>query len=112
MCSVIDNIASCEILAVIRFLHAKNMSAAEIHWELCMMIYGQNVRSNRIIIQWYRMIKDKLTNVPDEGRSGRPSVVNDDDVQSVKDVTSQFQNFCVNFHKFQELSSMRLSQLG
>jgi hypothetical protein len=35
MCPAIDNPASCEILAVNRFLHAKNMSAAEIHLELC-----------------------------------------------------------------------------
>jgi hypothetical protein len=28
----------------------------------------------------------------------------------VKDGTSQFQNFCVNFHKFHALFSMRLSQ--
>jgi hypothetical protein len=31
MCPAIDNPASCEIHDVIRFLHAKNMSAAEIH---------------------------------------------------------------------------------
>jgi hypothetical protein len=35
MCPTIDNPASCEIRAVICFLHARNMSAAEIHSELC-----------------------------------------------------------------------------
>jgi hypothetical protein len=30
----IDNLANCEIRAVIRFLHAKNMSVAKIHPEL------------------------------------------------------------------------------
>jgi hypothetical protein len=30
---VIDNPASCEIGALIRFIHAKNMSAAEIYSE-------------------------------------------------------------------------------
>jgi hypothetical protein len=34
MCPAIDNPASCEICAFTRFLHAKNMSAAEIHHEL------------------------------------------------------------------------------
>jgi hypothetical protein len=34
MCPVIDNPAGCEIRALIRFLHAKNMTAAEIHCEL------------------------------------------------------------------------------
>jgi hypothetical protein len=42
-CPAIDNTGSCEIGAVIRFLHAKNMSAAEIHRQFC-TVYGQNVR--------------------------------------------------------------------
>jgi hypothetical protein len=47
---------------------------------------------------------------------GQPSVVSDDLVQSVgqkfvKDGTSQFQNFHVNFHKFHAQFCMRLSQL-
>jgi hypothetical protein len=44
MCPAIDNPASCEIRAVIHFLCAKNMSAAEIHHQLC-VVYGQNVMS-------------------------------------------------------------------
>jgi hypothetical protein len=43
MCPAIDNPASCEIRAVVRSLHAKVMSAAEIHRELC-AICGQKVR--------------------------------------------------------------------
>jgi hypothetical protein len=35
MCHAIDNPASCKIRAVNRFLHAKNVNAAEIHLELC-----------------------------------------------------------------------------
>jgi hypothetical protein len=42
---MIDNPASCEICAVICFLHAKNMSEVEIHHELCVAVYGQNVMS-------------------------------------------------------------------
>jgi hypothetical protein len=41
MCPAIDNPASCKIRTVIRFLHAKNMSAVETHCELC-TIYSQN----------------------------------------------------------------------
>jgi hypothetical protein len=43
-CSLIDNPASYKILVVISFLHAENMSAAEIHGELC-AVYDQNVMS-------------------------------------------------------------------
>jgi hypothetical protein len=42
MCPAIDNRATCEVRAVIRFLHAKNINAAEIHRELC-MVYCENV---------------------------------------------------------------------
>jgi hypothetical protein len=41
---VIDNPAICEIHALFLFLHAKNMSAAEIHHGLC-VVYSKNVTS-------------------------------------------------------------------
>jgi hypothetical protein len=34
MCPATDNPGSCQIRSLIRFLHDKNMSAAEIHREL------------------------------------------------------------------------------
>jgi hypothetical protein len=74
MCSVIDNHASYEIHALIHFLHAKSMSAAEIHHELC-AVCGQNVMSEGTIKQWCRMFKDGWTN--DEERSDEPSAVSD-----------------------------------
>jgi hypothetical protein len=46
-------------------------------------VYGQNVMSEGTVRQWCRMFKDERTNVHDEERSGRPSVVSDDLVQSV-----------------------------
>jgi hypothetical protein len=73
MCLVIDNPASCEILAVIRFLLAKNISAVGIHAELC-AVYDKNVTTEETVRQWCRMFKDGRTNVHDEERSGRPSV--------------------------------------
>jgi transposase len=82
MCPVIGNSASCEIHTVIHFLHAKTMSAAEIHPELC-AVYGQNVMSEGTVRQWHRMFKDGRTNVHDEERNGRPSVLSVDLIQSV-----------------------------
>jgi hypothetical protein len=58
MCSFIDNTASCEIRAVIRFLHAKNMSDAEIHPELCTAIYGPDTLSDGTVRQWCIVFKD------------------------------------------------------
>jgi hypothetical protein len=80
-CPVIDNPATCEIRAVIRFLQAKNTSAAKIHRELC-AVYDQNVMSEETVRQWCSMFKDGCTNVHDEERSVRSSVVSDDLAQS------------------------------
>jgi hypothetical protein len=62
---VIDNPASCEIHTVIRFLYDENMTAVEIHHELC-LVYGQNVMSEGTVRQWCRMFEDRRTNVHDE----------------------------------------------
>jgi hypothetical protein len=73
MCPEIDTRASCEIRAVIRFLHAKNMSAAEIHPELC-AVYGQNIMSEGTVRQLCRMFKDGRTNIHGEERRSRPAI--------------------------------------
>jgi hypothetical protein len=66
--SAIDNPASCEIRTFIRFLHAKNMSAAEIHRALCAAVYGQSVMSEGTVS--YSKTGGR-TDVHDEERSGR-----------------------------------------
>jgi hypothetical protein len=53
MCPATHSPASCEIRVVIRFLHAKNINAAEIRRELCAAVYGQNVMSEGTARQWY-----------------------------------------------------------
>jgi hypothetical protein len=70
----IANPASCEIRAVIRFLHAKNLSAVEIRCEIC-AVCGQNtsIMSEGTVRQWCRMFTDGRTNVHDQERSGRPA---------------------------------------
>jgi hypothetical protein len=58
MCPVIDNPTNCEIHTVICFLHTKNMSAVEMHRELCTAVYSQDVMSEGTVRQWCRMFKD------------------------------------------------------
>jgi putative IMPACT (imprinted ancient) family translation regulator len=43
LCSATDNPAICKVRAVIRYLRAKNTSAAEICLELCAAVYDQDV---------------------------------------------------------------------
>jgi hypothetical protein len=107
LCPAADNLARCKIHAVVCFcfLRAKNMSAVEIHCELC-TVYSQNLMSEGIVRQWYRMFMMKSEVVD------WTSIMSNDLVQSVeqkfvKDGTSQFQNFRVNFHKFHALISTR-----
>jgi transposase len=96
MCHAIDNPASCEIRSAIRFLHAKNMSAAEIHRELCAAVYGQNVTSEGTVRQRCRMFENGRTNVHDEKRNGRPSVVSDDLVQSEEQKNCERRRFAIS----------------
>jgi hypothetical protein len=39
------------------FFMQKNMSAVEIHLEIC-VVYGQNVKSEGTVRQWCRMFED------------------------------------------------------
>jgi hypothetical protein len=68
---MVDNPASCEIHAVFHFLHTQNMSAVEIHYELC-EVYHQNVTNEGTVRQWCRMFKERRTNVYDKEQSGWP----------------------------------------
>jgi hypothetical protein len=70
MCSATDNPVSCEIHAVIHFLHANNMNDMEIHHELC-TVYSQTVMCEGNVRQLCRMFKERQTNVHDEGQSSR-----------------------------------------
>ncbi|GBM73825.1 hypothetical protein AVEN_75252-1 [Araneus ventricosus] len=76
MFKTIADPADCEVRSVIRFLNANNVKQAEIHREL-VEIYGENVMTDGMVGKWVRQFSDGRTNVHDEARSGRPSVVND-----------------------------------
>jgi hypothetical protein len=55
--SLIKNLANFEIHAVIRFLNAKILTAAEIHLQLC-GVYGRSVICDKKVQQWVRKFKD------------------------------------------------------
>jgi len=66
--------ASCEVCAVIRFLHTEGQSTAEIHRRLC-RVYGDNVMSGSTVREWCRKFRDGRTDVHDESGQGRLSTV-------------------------------------
>jgi transposase len=74
--------ASCEVRAVICFLHAEGQSAAEIHRRLC-RVYGDNVMSDSCVREWCRKFEDGRTDVHEEGAQARHSIVTDELVHKV-----------------------------
>ena len=99
---IIVNLADCEVRAVIRFLSAKGLKPIGIHREIC-AVYGQNIISDGMVRKWVREFKDAVTNVHDEQRSGRPSVVNESLVQKVDNKVRENRRFtisssCDDFH--------------
>ena len=57
---------------MIRFLTAKNVSAAEIHRQMS-DVYGPNVMSSGKLRKWVRVFNLRPEKVHDKPRSGRPS---------------------------------------
>ncbi|GFW28691.1 histone-lysine N-methyltransferase SETMAR [Trichonephila clavipes] len=92
MFKTIDQPADCEIRSVIRFLTAKNASAAEIHRQIC-DVYGPNAMSSSKVRKWMRAFKDGRENVHDEPRFGRPSVITDDLVNAVDEKIREDRRF-------------------
>lgn len=82
MSALIENPASCEVRAVIRFLTVKNCKPIEIYRQLC-EVYGDNIITEGGVRQWVIRFKNGRTNVHDEDRSGRPSIVTDELVGKV-----------------------------
>ncbi|GBL93622.1 hypothetical protein AVEN_25621-1 [Araneus ventricosus] len=76
MFKTIADPTDCEVRSVIRFLNAKNVKPAEIHRQL-VEIYGENAMTDGMVRKWVRQFNDGRTNVHDEARSWRPSVVSD-----------------------------------
>ncbi|GBN74832.1 hypothetical protein AVEN_137482-1 [Araneus ventricosus] len=95
MCAAIENPAKCEVRRVIRFLWAKKLSAADIHRELC-AVYGPNIMSEGSVRQWVRFFKDGRTNIHDESRSGRPSVVSADLIKEIDEKFHLLHNFTIS----------------
>ncbi|KAJ4445791.1 hypothetical protein ANN_12476 [Periplaneta americana] len=77
MNDVIDNPADCEVRSVIRFLNARHLKPAEIYRQL-KEVYGDTVMNERNVRKWCEMFNNGRTNVHDETRPGRPSLITED----------------------------------
>ena len=95
MFKTIDHPADCEIQSVIRFLIAKNVSAAGIHRQIS-DVYGPNAMSISKVRKWVGVFKDGRKNVHDEPSSGRPSVITDDLVNAVDEKIREDRRFTIS----------------
>ena len=66
-----DRWSTVEVRAVVRFLNARNFSAAEIHRQL-VEVYGKNVTSRQSVVKWCSKFKNGRVETDDYARSGRP----------------------------------------
>jgi hypothetical protein len=94
MCAAIENPASCEVRSVIRFLLAKNLKPIEIHRELC-AVYGNNIMNESSVRKWCIQFKNGRTDVHDQEKSGRPSIVTDDLVAKVDEKVRESRRFTI-----------------
>jgi transposase len=76
MAAPIQSPAKCEVRSVIRFLNAKGERPAEIHKQI-VAVYG-DVINRQNVTKWCREFSEGVTDVHDEQRSGRPSLISDD----------------------------------
>ncbi|GBM88429.1 hypothetical protein AVEN_8864-1 [Araneus ventricosus] len=77
-----ENPTDCEIRSVIRFLNAKCVKAAEIHWQIS-EVYEENIMSEGMVRKWVTDFKDGRTHVRDGERRWRLSVITEDLLQKV-----------------------------
>ena len=81
MTAPIQSPAKYEVRPVIRFLNAKVERPAEIYNQI-VAVYG-NVMNRQNVTKWCREFSEGRTDVHDEQRSGRPSLISDDLLQEI-----------------------------
>jgi transposase len=82
MTAPIQSPAKCEVRSVIRFLNAKGESPVEIHRQL-VAVYG-NIMNRQNVTKWCREFSEGRTDVHDEQRSGRSTLISCDLLQEIE----------------------------
>jgi hypothetical protein len=77
---------------VIKCLNVKNARPAEIHRQVC-EVYGENGMSDGMVRRWCRMFSEGRTNVQDDYRSDRSSLVTIDLLDQVKEKIRENRRF-------------------
>ncbi|GBM95486.1 hypothetical protein AVEN_43936-1 [Araneus ventricosus] len=75
MAASIQTPAKCEVRSVIRFLHAEGECRTNIHRQI-FSVYV-NIMNEQNVTKWCRAFFECRTDVREEHRTGRPSVISD-----------------------------------
>ena len=78
----IQSPAKCEVRSVIRFLDTKGGRPAEIHKQI-VAVYG-TVMNRQYVTKWCHEFSEGRTDVHDEQRNGRQSLISDDLLQEIE----------------------------
>jgi hypothetical protein len=79
MAAPIQNLAKCVVHSIVWFLNTKVERPAEIHKRI-VAVYG-DVMNWQNVMKWCHKFSKGRTDVYDEQRSGRPSLISDDFLQ-------------------------------
>jgi hypothetical protein len=82
MAVLIQSPAKCEVRSVLRFLNAKAERPGEIHKPI-VAVYG-NITNWQNVMKWCCEFSEGRTDVHDEQRSGRPSLIFHDLLQEIE----------------------------
>ena len=82
MAAPIQSPTKCEVCSIIRFLNAKGECPVEIHKQI-VAVYG-NIMNRQNVTNWCREFSEERTDVHDEQRSGKPSLISDDLLQEIE----------------------------
>lgn len=81
-------IFNCHGKIVVKFLVYEGVLACDIH-RILLPAYGPSVMNRQKVGIWVRVFRKGRTNVHDEKRSGRPSLVSDGFVQKVDQIVRE-----------------------
>ncbi|KAJ4435135.1 hypothetical protein ANN_23711 [Periplaneta americana] len=85
---------ACEVRSVIKFFNAQSIAPIEIHRQLC-QVNGPNITSKQMVRSWCRQFSEGRQSVHDEERSGRPSLINGDRVELVRQCIKENRRFTI-----------------
>jgi hypothetical protein len=97
MTAPIQSPAKCEVRSIIRFVNAKGERPAEIHKQI-VAVYGK-VMNRQNATKWGREFSEGRTDVHEEQRSRRQSLISDDLLQAAEFYDSGIQKLAPRLNK-------------